>query len=145
MGTDTEKETQAGRFRRNGNFRERLAHRIGGGVRATTIFGEPVEKDGITIIPVARARWGFSGGGSSGGNTSENQKGEGMGGVGGVKVSPAGYVEVKNGRARFHPIYDPAMVTQIIVASGVVAALLVQAVRKLISLREERKGRAGSS
>ena len=133
MSTDIEQETQIGRFGRNGNFRQRLAHRVGGGMRVKTIFGEPVEKDGITVIPVARARWGFRGGGSSGGNTGENQEGEGTGGVGGVKVSPAGYVEVKNGRARFHPIYDPAMVTQIIVASGVVAALLVRAVRRLIS------------
>ncbi len=139
MSTDTEQETQVGRSWRSGNFRERLAHRIGGGVRVTTIFGEPVEKDGITVIPVARARWGFSGGSSSGGNTSENQKGEGMGGVGGVKVSPAGYVEVKNGRARFHPIYDPAMVTQIIVASGVVAALLLQVARRLISKRRTKR------
>ena len=139
MSTDTEQETQVGRSWRSGNFRERLAHRIGGGVRVTTIFVEPVEKDGITVIPVARARWGFSGGSSSGGNTSENQKGEGMGGVGGVKVSPAGYVEVKNGRARFHPIYDPAMVTQIIVASGVVAALLLQVARRLISKRRTKR------
>ena len=133
MSTDIEQETQAGRSGRSGNFLERLANRIGGSVRVTTIFGEPVVKDGVTVIPVARARWGFGGGSSSEGHTSENQKGEGTGGGGGVKVSPAGYVEVKNGRARFHPIYNPAMVTQIIIASGVVAVLLVQAVRGLIA------------
>jgi len=132
MSTDIEQETQGGQFGRVGNLRERLANWISGRAGVKMIFGEPVEKDGITVIPVTRARWGFSGGSSSGGNTSENHKGEGMGGVGGVKVSPAGYVEVRNGRARFHPIYDPAMVTQIIVASGIVAALL-QVVRRLIS------------
>jgi uncharacterized spore protein YtfJ len=129
MSTDIEKETKSGRSE---NILERLASIIGGSVRATTIFGEPVEKDGITVIPVARARWGF-GSSSPGGNSGENQKGGGTGGGAGVKVSPVGYVEVKDGRARFRPIYDPAMVTQIIVASGIVAALLLQAVRRLLS------------
>ena len=144
MSTDIERETQSGRPGRSENILERLANRIGGSVRVTTIFGEPVEKDGVTVIPVARARWGFGGSSGSGGNTSENQKGEGTGGGGGVIVSPAGYVEVRDGRARFRPIYDPAMVTQIIVASGIVAALLLSGVRRLISSRE-RKGRVGNS
>jgi uncharacterized spore protein YtfJ len=130
MSTDIEKETKPGR---SNNILERFASRIGGSVRATTIFGEPVEKGGVTVIPVARARWGFGGGRGSGGNNGENQNGGGTGGGAGVKVSPVGYVEVKDGRARFRPIYDPAMVTQIIVASGIVTALLLQGVRKLIA------------
>lgn len=139
MSTDIEQETQGGQFGRIGNLRERLANRIGGRAGVKMVFGEPVEKDGITVIPVARARWGFSGGSSSGGNTSENHKGEGMEGIGGAKVTPAGYVEVRNGRARFYPIYDPAMVTQIIVASGIVAALLLQVVHRLISKRRTKR------
>ena len=132
MSTDIEQETQSGRRE---NMLERLANRIGGSVRVKTIFGDPVEKDGVTVIPVARARWGVGGGSSSGGNTRANQTGEGTGtGTGGkVTVSPAGYVEVKDGRARFHPIYDPANVTQIIVASGIVAVLVLRAVRRLKS------------
>jgi uncharacterized spore protein YtfJ len=130
MSTDIKEKTQSGG---SDNILERFASRIGGSVRATTIFGEPVEKGGVTVIPVARARWGFGGGRGSGGNNGENQKGEDAGGGAGVKVSPVGYVEVRDGRARFRPIYDPAMVTQIIVASGIVTALLLQGVRQLIS------------
>jgi uncharacterized spore protein YtfJ len=129
MSTDIEKETKSGR---SDNILERLASIVGNSVRVTTIFGEPVEKEGVTVIPVARARWGFGGGRGSGGNNGENQKGSDTGGGAGVKVSPVGYVEVRDGRARFRPIYDPAMVTQIIVASGIVTALVLQGVRRLI-------------
>ena len=132
MSTDIEQETQSGRSE---NMLERLANRIGGSVRVKTIFGEPVEKNGVTVIPVARARWGFGGGSNAGGNTRGHQTGEGSGtgGGGGVTVFPAGYVEVRDGRARFHPIYDPANVAQIIVASGIVAVLVLRAVRRLMS------------
>ncbi|HEX6483062.1 MAG TPA: spore germination protein GerW family protein [Ktedonobacteraceae bacterium] len=132
MSTEIEQETQSGHSE---NMLERLANRIGGSVRVKTIFGDPVEKDGVTVIPVARARWGVGGGSNAGGNTRENQTGEstGTGSGGGVTVFPTGYVEVRDGRARFHPIYDPANVAQIIVASGIVAVLLLRAVRWLMS------------
>ena len=131
MGTEIEQERQPGRSE---NVLERLANRIGGRVRVKTIFGEPVEKDGVTVIPVARARWGCGGGGNSGRNSQENQmrEGAGAGGGGGVTVSPTGYVEVRDGRARFHPIYNPANVAQIIVASGIVAVLVLRAFRRLM-------------
>jgi uncharacterized spore protein YtfJ len=39
-----------------------MAERLGAVARAATIFAEPVERDGITVIPVAKAQWGFGGG-----------------------------------------------------------------------------------
>ena len=42
---------------------ERLADKLGSSAHSTAVFGEPVERDGVTVIPVAKARWGFGGGG----------------------------------------------------------------------------------
>src|SRR5690606_34414305 len=53
-----------------------LAERVGTTARVETVFGEPVERDGVTVIPVARARWGFGGG--TGARSGE--EGEGAGG-----------------------------------------------------------------
>ena len=39
-----------------------MAEKLGAVARAATVFGEPVERDGITVVPVAKARWGFGGG-----------------------------------------------------------------------------------
>lgn len=75
-----------------------LAERVGATARAATIFGEPVERDGVTVIPVARARWGFGGG------AGKRKDEDGAGGGGGMQVTPVGFIELRNGEADFRPI-----------------------------------------
>ncbi len=74
-----------------------------------TIFGEPVEAHGRTIIPVARVQYGFGGGsgGGSMGARAENERqrqGEGGGGGGGVLCLPLGVIEISQTETRFLPI-----------------------------------------
>jgi len=97
-----------------------LADRIGAQVRSSTVFGDPVERDGVTVVPVAAARFGFGGGGGS--DPSKSQEGEGGGGGGGV--TPLGYIELKDGRSRYVPIVHPARMLAL-VAGAVVAGLLI--------------------
>lgn len=61
-------------------------------------FGSPVEKDGVTIVPVAFVAGG--GGGGQGTDDKENQ-GEG-GGFGGI-VYPIGVYSIREGEVRFVP------------------------------------------
>ena len=82
-------------------FVESLAERIGGRAGAATVFGEPVERDDVTVIPVARAAWGFGGGS---GTRAEGEDGEGGGG--GAMAWPVGYIELSGGTTRFRPIVD---------------------------------------
>ncbi|MBX6365763.1 MAG: hypothetical protein IRZ00_18090, partial [Gemmatimonadetes bacterium] len=51
------------RLARGGTMVERLATRLGRAARAATIFADAVEADGVTVVPVAKARWGFGAGG----------------------------------------------------------------------------------
>jgi uncharacterized spore protein YtfJ len=96
----------------------RLAKRIGGSVRASAVFGKPVERGGVTVIPVARARWAF-GGGSGGDGT---QVGGGGGGAGTVR--PVGYIEVRKTGAVYKPIRDWPRVGVTVAASAVAAGLI---------------------
>ncbi|MCO5314884.1 MAG: hypothetical protein M9938_01775 [Solirubrobacterales bacterium] len=107
------------------DFVARLADRIGAGVRASAIFGEPVERDGITVIPVARASWGFGGG--IGGETDRE---DGGGGGGGGFVSPLGYIEVRESGAVFRPIRDPRLVAIVLGTALGVAGLVAVAVSR---------------
>lgn len=75
-----------------------IAEKLGAVARAATVFGEAVERDGITVIPVAKARWGFGGGGG------HRKDEDGAGGGGGVQVTPVGFIEIKNDAANFRPI-----------------------------------------
>jgi len=80
------------------NFIGGLAEKLGAAVRAATIFADPVERDGLTVIPVAKARWGFGGG------TGRRKDEEGGGGGGGAQVSPVGFIVLKNGDVEFRRI-----------------------------------------
>ena len=79
-------------------FLDRLIAQIGGQARVQAVFGDPVERDGITVIPVARVRWGIGGGGGGG------SEGSGSGGGGGVTAVPVGYVEIGPSGAEFRPL-----------------------------------------
>ena len=102
-----------------GDFVQRLAERVGASARASTVFGEPVERERVTVIPVARATWGFGGG--SGSDAGQ----QGSGGGGGGLVSPLGYIEVRDDGADFKPLRDPRIgVLRAAVAGGIVGLLL---------------------
>ena len=96
---DLEKTSSADRFIGT------LAEKLGAVAQAATVFGEPVERDGVTVIPVAKARWGFGGGtGQRKTEVGEGEQGEGAGGGGGAQVTPVGFIEIKNNQANFRPI-----------------------------------------
>jgi hypothetical protein len=40
---------------------QRLVTQVGGHARVQAVFGDPVERAGVTVIPVARVRWGVGG------------------------------------------------------------------------------------
>src|SRR5258707_1874492 len=82
-------------------FVERIASVIQTSANARQIFGDPIERDGATIIPVARVQWGFGGGGLGHGVAERG------GGGGGARATAIGYIEGRDGASRFKPIYDP--------------------------------------
>ncbi|MBC6990521.1 spore germination protein GerW family protein [Hymenobacter sp. BT491] len=107
---------------------ERLAQQLSTVVSAQTLYGTPVERDGVTVIPVARAQYGFGGGGGTDGSRAG-----GSGGGAGVNLTPVGYIELKQGNARFRPIRGS--VVPLVAVSGLVALLLLRSVPKLLRKR----------
>ena len=86
-----------------------LLSRIGASLSVSRAFGDPYERDGVTVIPVAFV----SGGGGGGGGTEAREPGDDSaepgsgagGGFGGV-VLPFGVFEVREGRTRFVPAFS---------------------------------------
>jgi uncharacterized spore protein YtfJ len=78
---------------------EQIGKTVGQRAQASAVFGEAVQDGGLTVIPVARARFGFGGGAGSGGRQGED--GSGGGGGGGAAVTPIGFIEVREGGATF--------------------------------------------
>ena len=99
---------------------ERVGQAVGRGAHVSAVFGEPVEREGLTVIPVARSRFGFGGGGGSG--SREGDEGSGGGGGGGVAVGPIGYIELHEGHAEFKRILTPTDLLAIVVAGSLALA-----------------------
>lgn len=107
------------------SFIEQLAQRLGISANAAAIYGQPVERGGVTVIPVAKARYGFGGG------SGLSKKGEeGSGGGGGVSVSPVGYIEIKGGDTRFRKIRDPQSLIAALAIGGLFAFLTARSLAK---------------
>ena len=97
-----------------------LAERIGARAGASNVFGTPVERGDVTVIPVASVRFGFGGG--AGSDPEGRQSGEGGGG-GGLSAA-VGYIELKGDRSRFVPIIHPARML-LLVAGTLLGALFI--------------------
>ena len=117
----------------------KLVESLGGTASAKAVFGEPVEKDGVTVVPVARVRYGVGGGGGRGpGRKRKGDAGDGeqvgYGHGGGVQAAPVGYIELSGGKASYRRIADPArpMAVALLfplvgaVAFGIVAVVLAR-------------------
>jgi uncharacterized spore protein YtfJ len=129
-------------------FVERMAERVGGKASVRAVFGDPIERDGITVIPVAKVRWGFGGGAGRGpiavgpgidGQAPEislsedsSQSGAGSGGGGGVTADPIGYLEIGPDGANFRPITPVMPSPGFLLASGVAAMLVLRGLARLI-------------
>ena len=128
MGSDFDGAERDARSAAEGSgLVERIAGLLGVRASASAVFGDPVERAGVTVIPVARVRWGF-GGGSGSGKDGED---EGGGGGGGVSAKPVGYIEVRDGSAIFRRIPDPGAIAPLIVASGLAGWLVLRGLRRL--------------
>lgn len=79
-----------------------------------TAFGEPIEREGRTVVPVARVAYGFGGGfgegaeieGEEGADEPAEVGGSGGGGGGGAMTRPLGVIEVTDHETRFVPLGD---------------------------------------
>ncbi len=82
------------------------------------VYGEPIERDGVTVIPVATVALG---GGGGGGHDEAGNEGGG-GGYGG-QARPAGVYEVRGGEVRWRPAIDANRA--IVAAAAVLIAFLL--------------------
>lgn len=98
---------------------------------AKRVYAEPVERDGVIVIPAAVVR----GGGGGGGGESQEGKGSG-GGFFGMTARPAGSYVVDEGGVHWRPAIDWTAVLFGLEAIAIVGLLVYRSV-------ETRRLRAG--
>ena len=110
--------------------------RIQQALASAHVFGDPVERDGVLILPVLRVRGG--GGGGEGSRTpasgrgseesvdSGSGSGSGSGGGFGLDAHPVGVYVLQDGRVRWEPAFDLTRIALAGMATWVVALVLIR-------------------
>jgi uncharacterized spore protein YtfJ len=111
------------------------------------VFGEPIERDGLTVIPVANVMGGGGGGGGEGpvmpgeagappGATAQSagisQVASGSGAGFAVRATPAGVYVIKDGEVRWEPAVD---MTRVIVMGQIVGIVFLLVMRSILNSR----------
>jgi len=113
-----------------------------------TVFGEPYQVNGRTIIPVAKVSYGFGFGAGRGnakinGANESGGGGEGGGGGGRVSVRPVAVVEMSGTETRLKPIVD---VTRLAIAGMALLAWnafwITYTVRRISARRSAERAQA---
>jgi uncharacterized spore protein YtfJ len=94
---------------------ERVIEQAREAITVRRVFGDPYEKNGVTVIPAARVQ------GAAGGGGGEGPDGQGMGsGSGfGVQARPAGALVISGDDVQWRPAID---VNRIIMGGQLIAA-----------------------
>jgi uncharacterized spore protein YtfJ len=116
-----------------------------GSAGAGGVYGEPVSRDGVTVLPAAKLSGG-GGGGTGEGNpptASEgkrtNMSGRGNGGGFGVSAKPMGAFVIQDNAVRWRPAVD---VNRVILGGQIVAASALLAVSAIVAARSRRSRRS---
>jgi uncharacterized spore protein YtfJ len=96
------------------------------------VFGEPIERDGVTVIPTASIRGGAGGGGGRGHGPKEEGEGEGIGGGYGFMAHPAGVFVIRGDEVDWRPALD---VGKVILGGQLVAVTLFLVLRSILRRR----------
>ena len=102
-----------------------IAARLGEVIGASKVFGEPIERGNVTIVPVFRV----SGAGGSGGGSDRDGGGQGFGGGLRCGSRPVGAYVLEPGSVSWKPAVD---VNQAIIAGAAVAITALATIRALI-------------
>ena len=95
------------------------------------VFGEPYEREGVTVIPVAKV----AGGGGGGQGAAPGGEGEGSGGGFGLRAEPAGVYIVRGEEVSWEPAID---VNRLILGAQVVVVAVLIVVRAVVKRRRKR-------
>jgi uncharacterized spore protein YtfJ len=113
---------------------------VGGLQDASTVkrvFGDPIERDGALVVPVASIRGGFGGGQGPAAGPQADAAGEAVswGGGGAWSASPVGIYVLKDGQATWYPAVDANRTILLGILTGIVGLLVVRSIVRSLAKR----------
>ena len=114
---------------------EDILNRVRDVASVRQVFGEPIERDGTLVVPVARIRGGGGGGSGTDGASGAPTTRQGWGGGFGIDARPLGVYVIREGMVSWQPAVD---VTRIVVQAQLVAVAGLIVARSFIRRRRGR-------
>jgi uncharacterized spore protein YtfJ len=106
------------------------------------VFGDPIERDGVLVIPVANLRGGWGGGEAKSGVEADQadkadkaESAYSSGGGGAWSATPAGTYVLKNGDVTWVPAVDANRSIVLGCLTGIVAMLVARSIVRTIVKR----------
>ena len=96
------------------------------------VFGEPYEKNGVTMIPVAKVQGGAGGGGGEG----PKGEGKGSGGGFGINARPVGAFLIRGDEMTWKPTID---LNRIVLGGQIVAIVALLTIRSIVKARTKAR------
>ena len=115
-----------------------LGDLVGGLMEASTVkrvFGAPVERDGVVIIPVATVRGAFGGGEGEPPGGADGPGPKNWGGGGAWSAAPAGVYELKDGTVTWVPAVDANRTILLGCLTGIVSLLVIRSIVRTVAKR----------
>lgn len=122
-----------------------LLNRLMSTARSESVFGHPIEKDGVTVITASEVSvglgvgFGYGGGAVPAGETDEEQETEGAGGGGGgggfAGARPVAVIIIKEDRVSVEPVVDP---TKLGLAALTMVTAFVATVGRVLRALQDR-------
>lgn len=95
-------------------------------VTVKRVYGDPIERDGILVVPAAKVS-----GGAGGGSDAEHNGGGGFG----IAAKPAGAWVIKGGEVEWQPALD---VNRMVLGGQIVAIFFFLFLRTLVKARAKK-------
>lgn len=106
-------------------------------VTVRRVFGEPIERDGVLVVPVARVRGAAGAGAGEGrmGDDEEARHGHGGGGGWGAAARPVGVFVIAGGDVRWLPAFD---LNRVILGGQIAFVVGLLVLRSILKARRRR-------
>lgn len=102
-------------------------------LNARNVLGDPIERDGATVIPIVSYGFGFGAGGGTDGGEAGKGTGAGTGAGGGIK--PLGAIIIDGSGARVEAVQG---------AANSLAEAVAEVAGKVVAARDRKDGDAAS-
>ena len=96
------------------------------------VYGDPIERDGILVIPAAKVS-----GGAGGGGDNENNGGGGFG----IRARPVGAWIIRDGEVSWEPAIDATRIASLSMLVAIIFLLTVRSIAKANARAREKVAR----